>query len=395
MEASSNDSNDDMVDFLSDLSNPTRSSTVDTKHIDYKERRKQELEESRRAKEAEYTFTPTVIRSGIDSPRRTPLYPSKSYDEGEVVPLTPREQMRLKLEAKKAEESFDFKPKINNEYKPRNLEGESPGGEAGGALGSPTVAGESKFDKLYKDAISRKQHESAYKDKQSPSFVPKLVSRRSSRNINPSPSADGSSDVTLSSEKNLVDKLYSGQGVSRKVNEKDKKQVETFSPTISRRASLLNRAADGDAPQRLYKAALDWHEKKKELAAKIPSEYTFSPTMKSSEAKRSSSVGRYGDNGGDVVSRNQQFIIQRKQHIESIQQERAMKEIEGVTFNPQVSTRSYTPPPASSAERQLARKKSTIVKENETFSFTPSINAYPVKVRSIVCTHVIACVRVV
>jgi hypothetical protein len=69
---------DEMISMVDDLEGVTPSPS---KYIDYKERRRNEIDEHKRNQEAECTFKPSIMPSKIDSLPRKPLYPSEKLDQ--------------------------------------------------------------------------------------------------------------------------------------------------------------------------------------------------------------------------------------------------------------------------------------------------------------------------
>ena len=345
-------------------------------YLDYKERRRLEIELHQQKKGAENTFQPVILPSKVIGESR-PLYTErKLVDERTGSPqLSPREMVTLKreAEAKKERDNYSFQPKINGHSGTKTLGGE-------GAVSSESTA-LSKFDQLYEDAISKKINEKAYQEKHRPSFTPTLHSRSASRDR-----------VSASS----VEKLYGSPGAGRArdpadIRDRDKKKKEDFfSPKITRRASTTERTFDSVAEkkmstaERLYEAAKALTVKRKELSQKVPEQCTFAPTFASSEKKRMSVSAEEGA-GNDLLSRSASFLTQRQKRLETLQQNSAPSE---ATFKPTMHTSSYVPPPPSSDGSSAVNRRKSSVKETESFSFQPTINkTYHVTVRGLRPPH--------
>jgi hypothetical protein len=313
--------------------------------------------------------------------------------DDETPTLTPRELILLKkeMEARKEQENYTFAPKINEYKSPK------PFADAGNEPVSETP--ESKFDRLYKSAMSKKAIQEEHNKKNSPTFTPTLHSRSSSRER----AADSSTD-----------RLYSAPGAGRARDVEKKVDPNAFSPQISRRGSAIERSGP-IGHQRLYDSAKVSSEKKKELSERVHAECTFSPTLVSSERRRASSVtSKY--EGTTIADRSQAYISQHKHKIESIKQEQLYRETSEATFQPALTPKAYSSTGTTIADRSQAyisqhkekiesikqaqlyretseatfqptltpkaysspairhERKKSILKDTETFNFSPSIN---------------------
>ena len=318
-------------------------------HSELKERRQHDIEAYRRSKEAEYTFQPSITPNPKYSPPPRPLYPEREVKEGEVAPLTPREQVMLKkeLEAKREQENYSFQPKLFEYRGPRSSGKETVEGAEESA--------ESKFEKLFRDAAAKKEFLKTYAEKTTPKFTPTLHTRSASRERAP-PSS--------------IEKLYAAPGAGRAREDAAKPPAPSFQPKITARASAVERDKEA-TPTKLYESAKLLSEKKREQAEKRAAELTFSPKLYSSETKRAASASRYGEDK-DIAARSAAFLEIRRQHIESIKAEKEQREAVTSTFQPSLAPRAYVPPPSSN---KAAERRRSILKDNETFSFQPTINS--------------------
>jgi hypothetical protein len=274
--------------------------------------------------------------------------------------------LRKELEAKREADNYSFQPKIldykGSAAKPSAVDSTEQHDDGG----EPTSK-QSKFDKLYQDAILKKQFQKEYAEKMTHTFTPTLFSRSQSRD---------------QAEPSSIERLYTAPGAGRARDDSETKKKEpSFEPKITARASALERET-ASTPTKLYESAKLLAEKKREAAEKKAAEITFSPTLVSSEAKRAASASRYGDRGADVVSRSEAFIEMRKKHLESIAADKQQKEAEHATFQPSVTARAA----ASQIPSRVAERRRSVVKSAETFSFQPAVNAaYHMSVRSWRC----------
>ena len=334
-------------------------------HSELKERRQHDIEAYRRSKEAEYTFQPSITPNPKYSPPSRPLYPGREVKEGEVAPLTPREQvlLRKELEAKREQENYSFQPKLF-EYRGLRSSEKAPADVVEDST-------ESKFDKLFRDAAAKKEFLKTYAEKTTPKFTPTLHTRSVSRERAP-PSS--------------FEKLYAAPGAGRAREDAVKPPAPTFQPKITARASVVERDKEA-TPTKLYESAKLLSEKKRELAEKRAAELTFSPKLYSSETKRAASASRYGEDK-DIAARSAAFLEIRRQHLENIKAEKEQREAVTSTFQPNIAPRAYVPPPSSN---KAAERRRSILKDNDTFTFQPTINANRSPVLSLftkdICTH--------
>ena len=182
--------------------------------------------------------------------------------------------------------------------------------------------GGSRFDRLYNDAIKRKSDESrASIDANNYTFKPTISpkSRSVSRERKPA---------------ELFNSLHSASGAGRITVKEAPKDVKLFTPTISKRASSLDRSSSMlDVNARLYAAKKKQQEnmeKEKEEAARRHAEScTFSPKLYRS---RSASRTRDDDaNSGPVAER---LLRHGEQMKIKHQDEKALREKEALAEAP-------------------------------------------------------------
>lgn len=257
----------------------------------------------------------------------TPSKTKKTSPNNVPTPkLTPREQVLLKLEAKRRqeEENLTFKPKLESKR------------------GRDTTTNGSRFEKLYEEARKRQEEKTDVK-KDANAFKPKITSRGRSKERAPTP------------EKRDEDR-YKAPGAGRRRGESPSispKPQENFRPKISRRARSLERK-DSSPGTRLYTQAQIKQQKQqqiKEQIEKLAAEHcTFSPQLATRpKTSATTDTKKPRESMAEINERMARFMALREKKLEDARKEREARELDGYTFKPTLRTKdrkstSNTPP---------------------------------------------------
>ena len=186
--------------------------------------------------------------------------------------ISQRDIIALKLEDKriKNEENLTFKPNLTSKTvsNGNNLKSAS----------TADIGGDSRFDRLYKDAMKRQQVSDSKPVDDNLSFKPKISARASSRGRAQSPLA-------------VSDRLYNSASSKSIAPPPPSNPEETFKPKISKRAGSVDRSKTLDVNDRLYqmnKDHLDRLEKLRQSVLEQTSvECTFAPKVRASSSSKS------------------------------------------------------------------------------------------------------------
>jgi hypothetical protein len=207
--------------------------------------------------------------------------------------------------------------------------------------GQSKTAKANRFESLYKDAMKRRDEDPKSKlkskiDESNLTFKPQITPRGRSKSVE----RQGTS---------LVDRFYNASGSGRPKSP-DSRNEDLFKPKITKRASSLDRGTM-DIQKRLYAAdqrSKEQFEKKKEvIQLNKQKECTFTPrTNPTHPRSRSGSVSASdtsSQNGFErppIALRMQKFSAEKQRKIDEIKKSLEDKELEGVTFQPEIFTSS-------------------------------------------------------
>eukprot|EP01039_Chlorochromonas_danica_P010885 gene10885-12099_t len=272
--------------------------------------------------------------------------------------LNPRQELELKKEKlrQKEEANYTYKPQLVASSRGRSKEVKG--------------ADESRFDKLYSDALKR-HLQSQWKEENGDkdlSFTPKLVSRGRSS------SRGGSTSRSASKERGEpFHERLSVASISPKKAALPEKDL-TFKPTISKRAQSLERKEEKDPAERLYHQNRVMKEKllrkKSEADLKELEDCTFAPAI----------IGLKNGNGADreaLLERMQKFEAQRAKRIEDIQKQKEESENAKLTFKPSLNIKKRSSTPTGKPEKPVYERLSAPLErpvvEDPNLTFKPKI----------------------
>ena len=265
----------------------------------------------------------SAVSAQFDSRRAMKIEVETSSFASEVAaqPSSPskRDEISLKKEEKmrKDKENINFQPSLQA----RRVANAPP---------KVTPAG-SRFDRLYGDAVKRQEDEPRMKSRPddgeltfTPSISPKA--RSVSRERNPA---------------DLSNNLYKAAGAGRVTVKETPK--DSFKPTISKRAKSLERSSSvADLSARLYGSKDIYNEK---LNARIAEEAernakkcTFVPKM-SPKTRAVSLTAATAAKSAAVANRLFSLAEVKKGKLEEGRATQVKKEMEGVTFQPNLATK--------------------------------------------------------
>ncbi|GBG28499.1 Hypothetical Protein FCC1311_047222 [Hondaea fermentalgiana] len=242
-----------------------------------------------------------------------------------------------------------FKPRINSSR--RRDPARSPR--------SP-VSDASRFDTLYEQGVAHRARLEASKKlaerANTPSFKPKINSSQAGRPANAATTNDQEGSARF-------EKLYAQAMEQRKALEERQKRAVDAECTFRPQTWNGPRKIKGDSPKstspsspatrqerlnELYNHAKQVEEKRKKMAERLASEYTFTPRTNASLSARNTPRRSL-----DSLYPDPAETAARAAELESIRQ---LREMEGCTFAPSLETRGYGPPqsPALSGRRLSA-----------------------------------------
>jgi hypothetical protein len=249
--------------------------------------------------------------------------------------MTPKMEVRMKLEAKKKrdEEQYTFKPNVNTSDYPSPDRG----------------TGAKRFEALYEDAKKRKELGPQKKasitaaiDKDL-TFQPIL-----STTASVSGASDGIGPQKAVNIADVVERLYKPDRSRREEIENKIKEANTPTnqPKISKRAQSIDRTTSllNDIGDRLYHQSKLQREKLDKLKEiedlKASTELTFAPKM--STKSRSLSANRLAKEEGskDIVERVKKYEEAKLKRLEAAAEERKKQELAQATFKPTINASS-------------------------------------------------------
>jgi hypothetical protein len=230
--------------------------------------------------------------------------------------LSPREIVALKLQKKREEEeaNLKFKPELAHFQFTKNDDHD----------------GVDRFEKLYKDALKRHNSRNELKIQEETSPKPKNSEKRSS-----SPS--------------VVERLYAAamETMAHKYGKLENDKSDSFQPTVTKRASSVERNRAYDVNDRLYMQSIEVRERlekmRKDADAKIAEECPFQPQL-NQNSQSLSNTRLQKTNSFNLQDRLVKYEEQRRQKLDELKKAQVEKESQEITFKPKLSTsRSSTP----------------------------------------------------
>ena len=192
----------------------------------------------------------------------------------------------------------------------------------------------SRFDRLYGDAVKRLEVD------------PKSRSRHDDRELTfkPSISAKARSFSTDRRASDLVNSMHKGIGVGRTPPKESSKNPCLFKPTISKRASSMERTSSVvDTTSRLY-ASKDAYKQKLDLKKAADDKRnaevcTFSPIMPA-KIRMNTITGSLIQKSPNLADRLNSYAATKKSKLEQEKASQELRSMEGVTFQPKLISKS-------------------------------------------------------
>lgn len=257
--------------------------------------------------------------------------------------LSKRDEIALRKEKqlRTAKESMTFQPTLH--ARPRDIK----------LKGNPTV---SRFDRLYGDAIKRLEED------------PKSRSRPDDNELTfkPAISAKARSSSSDRRASDLVNSMHKGVGTGRIPIKESPKDPNLFKPTISKRANSIERSSSAlDTSSRLY-ASKDTYKRKLDLKKaeddKRTAELcTFSPMM-SPKIRANTLTISTSPKTPPLIDRLNSYAMSRKGKLEQERASQELREMEGVTFQPKLVTKSKAAATSQHVGVPTQRGRDTAVK---------------------------------
>ena len=260
---------------------------------------------------------------------------------GEI--LSKRKEIALKKEKllRTSEENLTFQPTLY--ARPGDVK----------SKGTPLV---SRFDRLYGDAVNRLEGD------------PKSRSRHDDRELTfkPSISPKARSFSTDRRASDLVNSMHKGIGVGRTPPKESPKDSCLFKPTISKRASSVERASSlVDTTSRLY-GSKDAYKQKMDLRKAADDKRnaeacTFSPMM-SAKIRVNTISASLTPKSPNLADRLSSYAANKKSKLEQEKASQESRIMEGVTFQPKLISKSKNATVSQSVGASTQRGRDAAVK---------------------------------